>query len=71
MRLSPAGARGVVQPLKIKEEDVRDVVKGPWDGADIDSFEPFVYPVYKVELVARRKHREALTDGRSGRELTF
>lgn len=60
----------VVAP-KIKEGDVRDAVKGLWDGADIDSFEPFLYPVFKVELVVRRKHRQVLIDGRSGRELAF
>ncbi len=60
-----------VVPPKIKEADVRDAVKGLWEGADVDSFEPFVYPVFRVELVVRRKHRQVLIDGRSGRELTF
>ena len=56
---------------KLKESDVRDAVKGLWEGADVDSFEPFLYPVFKVELVVRRKHRQVLIDGRSGRELVF
>ena len=60
----------VVQP-KIREADVRDAVKGLWDGADVDSFEPFLYPVFLVELVVRRKHRQVLIDGISGRELVF
>ncbi|MDG7006811.1 MAG: DUF87 domain-containing protein [Nitrososphaerota archaeon] len=60
----------VVQP-KLKESDVRDAVKGLWDGADVDSFEPFLYPAFRVELVVRRKHRQVLIDGRSGRELVF
>ena len=60
----------VVQP-KLKESDVRDAVKGLWDGADVDSFELFLYPVFRVELVVRRKHRQVLIDGRSGRELVF
>ncbi|MDG6965264.1 MAG: DUF87 domain-containing protein [Nitrososphaerota archaeon] len=60
----------VVQP-KIKESDVRDAVKGLWDGADVDSFEPFLYPVFRVELVVRRKRRQVTIDGRSGRELVF
>ena len=58
-----------VIPPKIKEADVRDAVKGLWEGADVDSFEPFFYPVFKVDLVVRRKHRQVLIDGRSGREL--
>lgn len=60
-----------VLPPKIKESDVRDAVKGLWEGADVESFEPFLYPVFKVELVVRRKHRQVLVDGRSGKELVF
>ncbi len=63
------GGRVVVP--KIKESDVRDAVKGLWEGADVESFETFLYPVFKVELVVRRKHREVLIDGRSGKELSF
>jgi DNA-binding MarR family transcriptional regulator len=60
-----------VVPPKVKEEDVRDAVKGLWEGADVDSFEPFLYPVFRVELVVRRKHRQVLIDGISGRELAL
>lgn len=60
----------VVQP-KIREADVRDAVKGLWDGADVDSFESFLYPVFRVELVVRRKQRQVIVDGRSGKELTL
>ena len=61
--------RAKVLAPKIKEADVRDAVKGLWEGADIESFEPFLYPVFRVELVIKRKRREVLVDGRSGREL--
>lgn len=60
-----------VVPLRLKEADVKDVVKGLWEGADLDSFESFLYPLFRVELVVRRKHRQVLIDGRSGRELSF
>ncbi len=63
--------KGAVVLPKLKESDVRDAVKGLWDGADVDSFESFLYPVFRVELVVRRKHRQVLIDGRSGRELFF
>lgn len=56
---------------RIRESDVREAVKGLWDGADVESFEPFLYPTFKVELMVRRRHRHVLIDGRSGRELTF
>jgi DNA-binding transcriptional ArsR family regulator len=60
-----------IVPPKITEVDVRDAVKGLWEGADIDSFEPFLYPVFRAELVVRRKHRQVFVDGRSGKELRF
>ena len=62
---------GRVIPPKLKESDIRDAVKGLWEGADVESFETFLYPVFRVELVIRRKHRTVLIDGRSGRELTL
>ena len=64
------GRARVVQP-KIKESDVRDAVKGLWDGADVDSFDTFLYPVFEVELLVRRRHRRVVIDGRTGRELVF
>jgi hypothetical protein len=60
-----------VQTPKVKETDVREAVKGLWEGADLESFETFLYPVFRVELVIRRKHRSVLIDGRSGKELEF
>jgi DNA-binding transcriptional ArsR family regulator len=58
----------VVSP-KVKESDVREVVKGLWEGADVETFETFLYPVFRVELVLKRRHRQVLIDGRSGKEL--
>jgi DNA-binding transcriptional ArsR family regulator len=63
--------KGRVVQARLKEQDVREAVKGLWDGADIESFETFYYPVYKVELVLKRRHRQVLLDGRSGKELTL
>ena len=62
---------GRILSSKIKESNVKEAVKGLWEGADVDSFETFLYPLFKVELVVRRKHRSVLIDGRSGRELAF
>jgi len=62
---------GRVLAAKLKESDVRDAVKGLWEGADVESFETFLYPVFRVELVVRRKHRSVIIDGRSGKELSF
>jgi hypothetical protein len=63
--------KGSILAPKIREADVRDAVKGLWEGADVESFEPFLYPVFRVELVVKRKHRQVLIDGRSGKELAF
>ncbi|MDG7001613.1 MAG: DUF87 domain-containing protein, partial [Nitrososphaerota archaeon] len=57
--------------LKIKENDVRDVVKGMWDGADLESFRQVYYPVYLAELILNRKKRYLWIDGRSGKEIEF
>jgi hypothetical protein len=63
--------KGTVNLPTVKESDVRDAVKGLWDGADVESFETFLYPIFKVELVVKRKHRQVLIDGRSGKELSI
>ena len=62
---------GKVLAPTVKESDVRDAVKGLWEGADVESFETFLYPIFKVELVIRRKRRSVLIDARSGKELSF
>jgi len=63
--------RAVVLAPRIREPDVRDAVKGLWEGADVESFEEFLYPVFRVELIIKRKHREVIIDGRSAKELAF
>ncbi len=60
-----------VVPPKVREPDVREAVKGLWESADVESFEPFLYPVFRVELAVRRKHRQVFIDGRTGKELVF
>ena len=57
--------------LKIKEDDVREVVKGMWDGADLESFRQVYYPVYLAELRLNRKKRYLWIDGRTGKEIEF
>ena len=70
MELSAIGAQGarVSQP-KVSERDLREAVKALWKGADVASFEAFLYPVYSVELLLGRKRRRVVIDGRSGKEL--
>ncbi|MGI0091748.1 MAG: ATP-binding protein [Nitrososphaerales archaeon] len=55
--------------LKIKEDSVREVVKGMWDGADIESFRQIYYPVYLAELILNERKRYVWIDGRTGKEI--
>jgi len=63
--------KGRIIPAKMREQDVREAVKGLWDGADVFSFDTMLYPVFKVDLLLRRRHRQVLLDGRSGKELVI
>lgn len=55
--------------LKIKEAQVREFVKGMWEGADVDNFRQFYYPVYLAELVLNGRNRYVWIDGRTGKEI--
>jgi hypothetical protein len=65
------GGGSTVEGARVKEEEMRQIVRGIWEGADLDSFRVFHYPIYKVEMMLKRKKRYAWIDGRSARELTF
>jgi len=58
-----------ISKMKIKEPQVREMVKGMWDGADIDSFRQIYYPVYISEIVLNGRTRYVWIDGRSGKEI--
>ncbi len=55
--------------LKIKEAQVREVVKGLWEGADVDSFRQIYYPVYVAEILLEGRTRHVWLDGRTGQEI--
>ncbi len=55
---------------EIKEDEIREVVKGSFEGSDVDTFRPFLYPIYRVELALKSRRRVVLLDGRSGRNLS-
>jgi DNA-binding transcriptional ArsR family regulator len=62
------GKARVISP-KVTESGIREAVKGLWEGADVASFEPILYPLYRVELTMKRRRRAVWLDGRTGREL--
>jgi hypothetical protein len=55
--------------VKIKEPQVREVVKGMWEGADVDSFRQIYYPVYVAEIILNGRTRHVWIDGRTGNEI--
>jgi uncharacterized protein len=55
--------------VRIKEAQVREVVKGMWEGADVDSFRQIYYPVYVAEIILNGRTRHVWIDGRTGREI--
>ena len=57
--------------VKIKEDQVREVVKGTWSGADVETFRQVYYPVYLSELILNERKRYVWIDGRTGKEIEF
>jgi uncharacterized protein len=55
--------------VKILEPQVREVVKGMWDGADVDSFRQIYYPIFVAEIILKGRTRHVWIDGRTGREI--
>jgi len=45
------------------------VVKGLISYSDVQSFKRFVYPLYRVELIMKRKKRVVWLDGQTGKEI--
>jgi hypothetical protein len=63
------GSRAKVEEYKLDEERVREVIKGLIPYSDVQSFKRFVYPLYRVELIMKRKKRIVWLDGRTGKEI--
>jgi hypothetical protein len=57
------------EELKIKEKDIRELLKGYFQGADVDTFKPFFYPLYRVELALKGRRRVVFLDARSSRKV--
>jgi predicted transcriptional regulator len=60
-----------IENIKLKEAEVREVVKGLFSGSDLVEFKTFFYPIYKVELILGRKKRVIWIDGRNGKKIDF
>ncbi len=63
------GSKGKTEEYKLEEAGVREVLKGLIPYADVQSFKRFVYPLYRVELLRKRKKRIVWLDGTTGKEV--
>ena len=63
------GSKANLEEYKLDEEKVREVIKGLISYSDVQSFKRFVYPLYRVELIMKRRKRIVWLDGTTGREI--
>ena len=62
-------SKATVEEYRLDEGRIRDVIKGLISYSDVQSFKRFVYPLYRIELMKKRKKRIVWLDGRTGKEL--
>lgn len=67
--LETVEAKGRVEEYRLDEGNVREVVRGLMPHSDVQSFRRFVYPLYRVELIMRRRRRVVWLDGTTGKEV--
>jgi hypothetical protein len=60
---------GSAAESRLTQAQVEELVKGLWTDADLESFRPFVYPLYRVELARKGRRRTAWIDGRTGQSV--
>ena len=53
----------------IAEDSVREVLKGLIPHSDVQTFRAFFYPLYRVELMMKRRKRVVWLDGQTGEEF--
>jgi len=71
LHLEEVKVPGRVEKSRVTEAKLRETVKGLLEHAEIQEYREFVYPLYRVELVMKRRKRIVWLDGRSGNEGTF
>lgn len=62
-------AKAKVEEFKLDEEKVREVIKGLVPYSDVQSFKRFFYPLYRVELIMKRRKRVVWLDGTTAKEI--
>jgi uncharacterized membrane protein YkoI len=57
---------------KLEEAKLREVVKGLWNGADLESAKVYYYPIYEVEVVSKNGGiRTVYVDAASAKEISL
>jgi len=64
----PKPGQGAVKGSVLSEAAVREVIMGFVPLSEAQDYREFVYPLYRVEMVLKRK-RIVWLDGRTGREV--
>jgi predicted transcriptional regulator len=68
--LEPVDVSGAkVDEYKLDEQKVREVIKGLIPYSDVQSFRRFVYPLYRVELIMKRRKRIVWLDASTANEV--
>jgi len=62
-------SKAKLEEYKLDEERIREVIKGVISYSDVQSFKRFVYPLYRVELIMKRRKRVVWLDGQTGKEI--
>jgi len=62
-------SRAKVEEYKLDENKIREVIKGLISYSDVQSFKRFYYPLYRVELIMKRRKRVVWLDGTTGNEI--
>ncbi len=67
--LEPVAQSGTVENNVLSEASLREVIRGLVEHSEVQGYREFVYPLYRVEMVLKRRKRIVLLDGRTGKEV--
>ncbi len=57
------------EEIKLNESEIREIVKGSFEGSDVETSRQFLYPVYRVDLSLKGRRRAVFLDGKTGRKI--
>jgi predicted transcriptional regulator len=60
---------GTKEPPRVKDEELRKIIRGLVEGGDVDTTSLLYYPLYRVRLELNGKSRTVWIDARTGRHV--